>query len=113
MSPDAGQQLRRASRRWIRRCALVERLGTLYRTSQQMPGTQAATSAQHARVLKWLRVCEGVEAYEGPGLLQRAELIAAPFVSVRWSRWGAGGGWTGLITGGLRKAADNFADPLY
>jgi hypothetical protein len=114
MSPDAGQQLRRALTEVdpaLR--SLVERLGTLYRTAQQMPGTQAATSAHHASVEVAARLREGVEAYEGL-VAAAAELIAAPDLNRSVVEVvGPAVLDVQAYTGGLRKAADNFADPLY
>lgn len=78
MHPDAGRELRRALQEVdpaLR--SLVERLGTLYVTTQQMPGTQAAISAQRASYDVAVRLREGVEAYEGL-VAAAAELIAAP-----------------------------------
>jgi hypothetical protein len=114
MSPDAGQQLRRALTEVdpaLR--ALVERLGTLYRTSQQMPGTQAATAAHHASVEVAARLREGVEAYEGL-VAAAAELIAAPDLNRSVVEVvGPAVLDVQAYTGGLRRAAGTFADPLY
>ncbi|MEZ5184305.1 MAG: hypothetical protein R2720_01035 [Candidatus Nanopelagicales bacterium] len=114
MHPEAGQQLRRALTEVdpaLR--SLVERLGTLYRTAQQMPGTQAATSAQHASVEVAARLRDGVQAYEGL-VAAAAELIAAPDLNrsvvdvVQPAVLDVQ-----AYTGGLRRAAGTFADPLY
>jgi hypothetical protein len=78
-----------------------------------MPGTQAATSAQHASVEVAARLREGVEAYEGL-VAAAAELIAAPDLNRSVVEVvGPAVLDVQAYTGGLRKAADNFADPLY
>lgn len=114
MSPDAGQQLRRALTEVdpaLR--SLVERLGTLYRTTQQMPGTQAATVAHRASVEVAARLRDGVEAYEGL-VAAAAELIAAPDLNRSVVEVvGPAVLDVQAYTGGLRKAAGIFADPLY
>lgn len=113
LHPEAGQQLRKAlSEVDPALRSLVERLGTLYRTTQQMAGTQAAVSAQRASVEVAARLREGVEAYEGL-VAAAAELIAAPDLHQSV---------TGIVgpavldvqayTDGLRKAAGTFADPM-
>lgn len=76
--PDAGRELRRSLHEVdpaLR--SLVERLGTLYLATQQMPGTQAAIAAQQASYDVAVRLRDGVEAYEGL-VAAAAELIAAP-----------------------------------
>lgn len=114
MSPDAGQQLRRAlSEVDPALRSLVERLGTLYRTTQQMPGTQAATVAHRASVEVAARLRDGVEAYEGL-VAAAAELIAAPDLNRSVVEVvGPAVLDVQAYTGGLRKAAGTFADPLY
>lgn len=57
--------------------ALVQRLGTLYRTAQSMPGTQAAVVSQRASGQVAERLGEGVDAYEGL-VAAAAALIGAP-----------------------------------
>lgn len=114
MHPEAGQQLRKALADVdpaLR--SLVERLGTLYRTTQQMAGTQAAVSAHRASIEVAARLRDGVEAYEGL-VAAAAELIAAPDLHQSV---------TGIVgpavldvqayTAGLRKAAGIFADPMF
>lgn len=112
MHPDAGEQLRRALREVdpaLR--SLVERLGTLYRTSQQMPGTQAATAAHRASVEVAAQLRDGVEAYEGL-VAAAAELIAAPDMNRSVTEIvGPAVLDVQAYTGGLRRAADAFADP--
>ncbi len=114
MHPDAGQQLRKALAEVdpaLR--SLVERLGTLYRTTQQMPGTQAATAAHHASIEVAGRLRDGVEAYEGL-VAAAAELIAAPELHQSVTQIvGPAVLDVQAYTGGLRKAAGTFADPLY
>jgi hypothetical protein len=114
MSPDAGQQLRRALTEVdpaLR--SLVERLGTLYRTTQQMPGTQAATAAHHASLEVAARLRDGVEAYEGL-VAAATELIAAPDLNRSVVEVvGPAVLDVQAYTGGLRRAAGTFADPLY
>lgn len=114
MHPDAGRQLRRSlSEVDPALRSLVERLGTLYRTSQQMPGTQAATAAHHASVEVAARLREGVEAYEGL-VAAAAELIAAPDLHQSVTQIvGPAVLDVQAYTDGLRKAAGTFADPLY
>lgn len=112
MHPDAGQELRRALNEVdpaLR--SLVERLGTLHRTAQQMPGTQAAVAAHNASLEVAARLRDGVEAYEGL-VAAAAELIAAPDL---------GGSVTDVVgpavldvqayTSGLRHAAGTFSQP--
>ncbi|MFN8184912.1 MAG: hypothetical protein U0R23_10860 [Candidatus Nanopelagicales bacterium] len=113
MHPDAGQQLRKALGEVdpaLR--SLVERLGTLYRTTQQMPGTQAATAAHHASVEVAARLREGVEAYEGL-VAAAAELIAAPDLQQSVTQIvGPAVLDVQAYTSGLRRAAGLF-DPQY
>jgi hypothetical protein len=114
MHPDAGQQLRKALAEVdpaLR--SLVERLGTLYRTTQQMSGTQAAATAHHASVEVAARLRDGVEAYEGL-VAAAAELIAAPDLQQSVTQIvGPAVLDVQAYTGGLRKAAGTFADPWY
>jgi hypothetical protein len=113
MHPDAGQQLRRSLAEVdpaLR--ALVERLGTLYRTAQQMPGTSAAASAHHASIEVAARLRDGVEAYEGL-VAAAAELIAAPDLNQSVVEIvGPAVLEVQAYTGGLRKAAGTFIDPI-
>ncbi|HRY10632.1 MAG: hypothetical protein H6526_04360 [Actinobacteria bacterium] len=113
MHPDAGLQLRKALADVdpaLR--SLVERLGTLYRTTQQMPGTQAATAAHHASIEVAARLREGVEAYEGL-VAAAAELIAAPDLQQSVTQIvGPAVLDVQAYTSGLRKAAGTF-DPSY
>jgi hypothetical protein len=113
MHPDAGEQLRRALREVdpaLR--SLVERLGTLYRTSQQMPGTQAAAAAHRASIEVASQLREGVEAYEGL-VAAAAELIAAPDLNRSVTEVvGPAVLEVQAYTGGLRKAAGTFSDPF-
>lgn len=109
MHPDAGEQLRRALREVdpaLR--SLVERLGTLYRTSQAMPGTQAAAAAHRASIEVAGQLRDGVEAYEGL-VAAAAELIAAPDLNRSVSEVvGPAVLDVRAYTSGLRKAADTF-----
>lgn len=112
MHPEAGRDLRRALQDVdpaLR--SLVERLGTLYRTTQQMPGTQAAIAAHKASYEVAARLRDGVEAYEGL-VAAAAELIAAP----DWDRSvtqvvGPAVLEVQAYTAGLRTAAGVFSDP--
>ena len=112
MHPDAGSQLRRALREVdpaLR--SLVERLGTLYRTSQQMPGTQAAASAHRASIEVASQLRDGVEAYEGL-VAAAAELIAAPDLNRSVTEVvGPAVLDVQAYTSGLRRAAGTFTDP--
>lgn len=112
MHPEAGEQLRRALREVdpaLR--SLVERLGTLYRTSQQMAGTQAAAAAHRASIEVAAQLRDGVEAYEGL-VAAAAELIAAPDLNRSVTEVvGPAVLDVQAYTGGLRKAAGTFADP--
>ena len=112
MHPDAGQQLRKALAEVdpaLR--SLVERLGTLYRTSQQMPGTQAAAAAHLASIEVAARLREGVEAYEGL-VAAAAGLIAAPDLQQSVTQIvGPAVLEVQAYTSGLRKAAGTFGDP--
>ncbi len=112
MHPDAGQQLRKALAEVdpaLR--SLVERLGTLYRTSQQMPGTQAAAAAHQASIEVAARLREGVEAYEGL-VAAAAGLIAAPDLQQSVTQIvGPAVLEVQAYTSGLRKAAGTFGDP--
>lgn len=109
MHPDAGEQLRRALREVdpaLR--SLVERLGTLYRTSRAMPGTQAAAAAHRASIEVAGQLRDGVEAYEGL-VAAAAELIAAPDLNRSVTEVvGPAVLDVQAYTSGLRKAADTF-----
>ena len=109
MHPDAGEQLRRALREVdpaLR--SLVERLGTLYRTSREMPGTQAAAAAHRASIEVAGQLRDGVEAYEGL-VAAAAELIAAPDLNRSVTEVvGPAVLDVQAYTSGLRKAADTF-----
>lgn len=109
MHPDAGTQLRRALTEVdpaLR--SLVERLGTLYRTSREMPGTQAAAAAHRASVDVAAQLRDGVEAYEGL-VAAAAELIAAPDLNRSVAEVvGPAVLDVQAYTSGLRRAADTF-----
>lgn len=109
MHPDAGTQLRRALTEVdpaLR--SLVERLGTLYRTSQEMPGTQAAAAAHRASIDVASQLRDGVEAYEGL-VAAAAELIAAPDLNRSVTEVvGPAVLDVQAYTSGLRRAADTF-----
>lgn len=112
LHPDAGTQLRRALQEVdpaLR--SLVERLGTLYRTSQQMPGTQAAAAAHRASIEVAHQLRDGVEAYEGL-VAAAAELIAAPDLNRSVTEVvGPAVLDVQAYTSGLRRAAGTFTDP--
>lgn len=112
MHPEAGHQLRRALQEVdpaLR--SLVERLGTLYRTSQQMPGTQAAAAAHRASIEVAAQLRDGVEAYEGL-VAAAAELIAAPDLNRSVTEVvGPAVLDVQAYTSGLRRAAGTFTDP--
>jgi hypothetical protein len=112
LHPDAGAQLRRALQEVdpaLR--SLVERLGTLYRTSQQMPGTQAAAAAHRASIEVAHQLRDGVEAYEGL-VAAAAELIAAPDLNRSVTEVvGPAVLDVQAYTSGLRRAAGTFTDP--
>lgn len=112
MHPDAGTQLRKALQEVdpaLR--SLVERLGTLYRTSEQMPGTQAAAAAHRASIEVAHQLRDGVEAYEGL-VAAAAELIAAPDLNRSVIEVvGPAVLDVQAYTSGLRRAAGTFNDP--